>query len=72
MQIDSATPPSGFAQNDSIVGEVQGTFQNEGRAKFSLYLNQLMVLKGKILMKNMNKLLQIELIQNLTCKKMVG
>ena len=29
--MDSATPPSGAAQNDSMVGGVQGTFQNEGR-----------------------------------------
>ena len=29
--MDSATPPNGGAQNDSMVGEVQVTFQNEGR-----------------------------------------
>ena len=31
MRMDSATPPSGVAQNDSMDGGVQGTFQNEGR-----------------------------------------
>ena len=29
--MDSATPPSGGAQNDSMVGKVQGTYQNDGR-----------------------------------------
>ena len=31
--MDSATPPSGGAQNDSIAGGVQDTFQNEGRVQ---------------------------------------
>ena len=29
MQIDSATPPMGFAQNDSIVGGVEISYRNE-------------------------------------------
>ena len=29
--MDSATPPCDGAQNDSMVGDIQGTFQNEGR-----------------------------------------
>ena len=31
MRMDSATPHSAGAQNDSMVGDVQGTFQDEGR-----------------------------------------
>ena len=31
MQIDSATPPSGFAQNDSIAGGVEISNENERR-----------------------------------------
>ena len=31
MQIDSATPPSGFAQNDSIAGGVEISNGNEKR-----------------------------------------
>ena len=31
MQIDSATPPSGFAQNDSIAEGFEITNENEGR-----------------------------------------
>ena len=31
--MDSATPPSGGAQNDSMVGDVQGTFRNKGRVQ---------------------------------------
>ena len=31
MQIDSATPPSGFAQNDSIVVGVENSNGNERR-----------------------------------------
>ena len=42
MRMDSATPPSGGAQNDSMVGDVQGTFQNEGRVQSSLYFDQLL------------------------------
>ena len=34
--MDSATPPNGGAQNDSIVGGVQGTFQNKGRVQSCL------------------------------------
>ena len=29
MRIDSATPPSGFAQNDSIAGGVEISYRNE-------------------------------------------
>ena len=29
--MDSATSPKGDALNDSMVGDVQGTFQDEGR-----------------------------------------
>ena len=31
--MDSATSPKGDAQNDSMDGGVQGTFQNKGRAQ---------------------------------------
>ena len=31
--MDFATPPNGGAQNDSMDGGVQGTFQNKGRAQ---------------------------------------
>ena len=40
--MDYATPPNGGAQNDSMVGGVLGTFENEGRIQSSLYLNQLL------------------------------
>ena len=47
--MDSATPPSGGAQNDSMVGEVQGTYRNEGKVSvlflwswfFSIVVNSL-------------------------------
>ena len=42
MRMDSASPPRGGAQNDSMVGEVQGTFQNEVRIQSSLYFDQLL------------------------------
>ena len=31
--MDSATPPCGCAQNDGMVGDVQGSFRNEGRVR---------------------------------------
>ena len=31
--MDSATPPSGGAQNDSMDGGVQGKFQKEGKVQ---------------------------------------
>ena len=33
MRMDSASPPNGGAQNDSMVGDVQGSFRNEGRVQ---------------------------------------
>ena len=31
--MDSATPPCGCAQNDGMVGDLQGSFRNEGRVR---------------------------------------
>jgi len=36
MQIDSSTPPSGLAQNDSIVGGIE--ISNEMKGEFNLVL----------------------------------
>ncbi|MGA0225936.1 MAG: hypothetical protein ACO3N0_16295 [bacterium] len=44
--MDSATPPNGGAQNDSMVGGVQGSYRNEGRVQSSLYLDQLLSKKS--------------------------
>ena len=33
IRIDSAIPPNGGAQNDSMVGSVQGSYRNEGRVQ---------------------------------------
>ena len=42
IRIDSAIPPNGGAQIDSMDGGVQTLFHNDGRVQSSLYLNHLL------------------------------